>query len=209
MDLQIKFYDAITDGNLIFAEEHPRVELDNGVYSIQIGMGNKPESEDLTGGIPTELSTKSELWLEQVVNDEILAPRIMIGSTLFALKSEIAEKLATPGGESNALIVTSEGHILTADPLVIGGGDHGVPGVGSTSVGFNTKAVGQASVALGKDAEAAESSSIALGHFAEAGISFYRDWFRCFCPEYFCCCRTRKFSEHCFRRCGWKPSNDD
>ena len=122
VDLVIRFYDAETEGNLVFEEEHTNVALVNGIYSIQIGAGSMPGTEDPTGGIPDEVLGITELWLAESVNgSDELSPRLKIGSSIFALKSrfaEQAEQLVKPGTSEPSVFVDDEGNvgIATTDP---------------------------------------------------------------------------------------------
>ena len=113
VELEIHFFADATGGDAIFAEEHPNVELDNGVYSIVIGDGNT-----ISGNLNSLLGN-TDIWLEQVVDSEVLAPRIKIGSTLFALKAESAEQLVKKGSSEVSVIVNDQGNvgIGTTSPL--------------------------------------------------------------------------------------------
>ena len=113
VDLIVRFYgDAESEENLLFEEEHKAIPLTNGVYSIQIGQGVVPDTEDPSGGIPDGVFTVSNLWLTETVDggDE-LAPRLNIGSTIFALKSKFAEGLGNPQAGQASVLVNSSGNV--------------------------------------------------------------------------------------------------
>ena len=112
VNLVIRFYDAETEGNLLFQEEHKQIQLTNGVYSIQIGNGFELGTEMPTNSISAAIFGVPELWLSESVNggDE-LEPRLKAGSSIFALKSHFAEQLVRPGTSSVELIVNVSGEI--------------------------------------------------------------------------------------------------
>lgn len=70
------------------------------------------------------------------------------------------------GGTYPDPIVVSGTHFV--DPLVIGTGSHGTPGVRSTTIGTNASAAGLAATALGNAATASAQDSVAIGEASEA-----------------------------------------
>ena len=107
VNLVIEFYDADSQGNLLFSEEFNDIGLDDGVYSIQIGMGT------ILSGAITDLinSQTNELWLAESIDGQALTPRIRIGSSLFALKARHAEELVIPGTTKSAVRVNNMGYL--------------------------------------------------------------------------------------------------
>ena len=137
VDLLIRFYDGAVDGNIVFEEEHNGVELTRGVYSIKIGTGLVPGTEDSTGGISVAPNI-SQLWLAVTVNNgEELMPRTGIGSVIFAIKSEFSESLINPTAVEPAVIVDSSSNvgIGTDDPSVKLEVDGEIKGFGTIPVG--------------------------------------------------------------------------
>ena len=112
VDLVIRFYDAETEGNLLFEEEHKKIQLVNGSYSIQIGKGLEPGTETPTNGIPDTLFGVPELWLTESVNGGgELMPRLNIGSSIFALRSKAAEQLVKPDSSEPSVFVSNSGQV--------------------------------------------------------------------------------------------------
>ena len=112
VDLVIRLYDSEIEGNLLFEEEHKQIQLTNGVYSIQIGEGFDPGTNNLTGGIPNSVLDGSTLWLGEAVNDsDELTPRLSIGASIFSLKSQFSEQLVLPGTSSPAVFIDSQGQV--------------------------------------------------------------------------------------------------
>ena len=121
-DLLIRIFDAQSGGNLLFQEEHDNVNLNNGVYSIQVGKGDIPFTNDPSGGLPAAVVSADppEAWIEVEVddNDNPVFSRVNIGSVLFALKSTFSESLVKPNTSEIALSVDADGRvgIGTTDP---------------------------------------------------------------------------------------------
>ena len=107
VDLVIEFYDAESEGELLYSEEFNNVELDNGVYSIQVGMGA------ISSGSIMDLidPQKDQIWLSETVDQQVLTPRIKIGSSIFSLKARYAEELLIPDNSGSAVNVNNLGYI--------------------------------------------------------------------------------------------------
>jgi hypothetical protein len=81
VDLTIRFYDAQTEGNLLFEETHENVARADGLFTIQIGA----ESPD---GVPNSALDAAEVWLGIAVNGGAeLTPRQCVTAAPFALNT--------------------------------------------------------------------------------------------------------------------------
>jgi len=84
----VRVYDAATSGTLKYQENHNGVSVDDGVYAFLVGTQTK------TGGDSTwsvELwNCCSTLFLEIVVNGEILSPRHRLAAAPFAFQANLA-----------------------------------------------------------------------------------------------------------------------
>lgn len=88
MAFVLRVYDASSNGNLVYSENHT-VTVDDGTYSFIIGNGS--------GGSPTYgpdlFDTTGELWVEVEVETEILTPRHRLLSAPFSVQSDNAQTL--------------------------------------------------------------------------------------------------------------------
>ena len=76
VSLAFKFYDAATDGNLLWSETHAEVVVSDGIYSIALGS---------TTPIPASVFTQDGIYLELAINNETMTPRQLITSAGQAL----------------------------------------------------------------------------------------------------------------------------
>ena len=67
--LAFKFYDAETDGNLLWSETHEGVVVVDGIYSVVLGA---------TTPIPASVFAQDGIYLELAINNETMAPRQLI-----------------------------------------------------------------------------------------------------------------------------------
>ena len=67
VNMSFRVYDAESDGNLFWMEEHTNITLNNGIYNILLGDGNT-----LIGSFDINLFSKDSRWPEVVVNGEVL-----------------------------------------------------------------------------------------------------------------------------------------
>ena len=81
VSVEVRFYDAATDGNLLWSETHPDVPRPGGVFVINIGS-------QTSGGIPAETIDATEVWLGISINNGgELAPRTRLTSTPYSLNT--------------------------------------------------------------------------------------------------------------------------
>jgi hypothetical protein len=92
--MEFSFYDAESDGNLIWGPEIQRVEIDNGLFHVLLGSVEPILSSALIGNI----------YLQITVNDETLLPRE-------ALVSNVADQLVVSGDQTAML----EGNLKVGD----------------------------------------------------------------------------------------------
>ena len=105
VSITISLYDAATDGQLLFTEQHNNTPLNKGVFSLYVGSAT-------VGGLPDNAISTSEVWLGiQVNGDAELQPRTQIVMAPFALKSFAAEMLTIPDSMTPALSVSPIGNI--------------------------------------------------------------------------------------------------
>ncbi len=109
--LRITLFDADTGGATLFDEEHDAVSLTNGVYTIQIGAGDVPGTNDPSGGIPDAAALATDVWLEVSVDGVVLSPRKQLGSVMFAIKSRFAEELLNPSTGDSVIHVNAVGNV--------------------------------------------------------------------------------------------------
>ena len=112
VDLRIRFYDDATAGTVLFDEEHANIQLKNGVYAIQIGSGVVPGTANASGGLSENLVGISQLWLGVSVDgQEELTPRTNIGSVIFALKAEFAEKIVSVNSTNPGIVMDQANNV--------------------------------------------------------------------------------------------------
>ena len=79
-----KIFDAQTDGNLLWSEEHPSITVTKGVFNVVLG-----ESEPLAG-----ILAKNNLYLSiSVEEDPEMLPRQKLESAVFAMRAGVAESV--------------------------------------------------------------------------------------------------------------------
>ncbi len=83
VDIEVRFYDAETGGNLLWSETHPSVARPEGLFTINIGS-------QTTGGIPAAAlpSATDEVWLSVSVNQGAeLTPRQRVTAAAYSLNT--------------------------------------------------------------------------------------------------------------------------
>ncbi|MCK6485204.1 MAG: hypothetical protein HUU22_05530 [Phycisphaerae bacterium] len=105
--MEFRLYDhpAGAPGAVLFSETHPIVVVEQGLFSVAIGS--------LTpGGVPDAAFDAAEIHLGITVNGGAeLAPRTVVGTTPFALKSRSAEQLVVPNSFAPAVVVAPDGKV--------------------------------------------------------------------------------------------------
>jgi microcystin-dependent protein len=105
-----KIYDAPTGGTL-FRTEQQTVTIDKGHFSVLLGEGSVSGSIQSLAAL-FQSATASDRFLELVVNDRAMAPRIQFVTSPYAMLARSANQLVDVAG--NAVIVsTGTGLTLT------------------------------------------------------------------------------------------------
>jgi hypothetical protein len=72
-------YDAPTAGNLIWGpESHDNVPVSNGLFNVQLGS-------QVPGGIPASVLDDGGVWLQVIVEGDVLSPREKLAAVPFAI----------------------------------------------------------------------------------------------------------------------------
>jgi hypothetical protein len=88
VDLELRIFDALTEGTQWYSEEHLAVPLDaTGGFSVQLGQGTSVDTYDAL------LFADADRWLEVVVGIEVLTPRQIIGAVPWALIAQQANEI--------------------------------------------------------------------------------------------------------------------
>jgi hypothetical protein len=143
LSVTFKLWDALTSGNLIYAESQ-LVTVANGSFNVQIGTGSVQAPPNLAF---TGVAFDKPYWLEVTVGAEILTPRQPLASSATTLRARVADSLAAvPGtGTGNtalgagSLSVNNTGYDNTAT------GDSALYG---NTTGYNNTANGYGTLAL-------------------------------------------------------------
>jgi hypothetical protein len=90
------FFTAQSGGSAIWSENHPSVQVTDGIYSVQLGS------------LTPNLFENNELYLEVEVGGETLVPRQQITSTAFSMKAGDADTVA--GLTPPEIVATSHTH---------------------------------------------------------------------------------------------------
>ncbi|MCO6437601.1 MAG: hypothetical protein J5J06_10975 [Phycisphaerae bacterium] len=115
VDLDVRFYDDATAGNLLYSETHTAVPLVNGVFTVEIGSQSG-------FGVPDTAFDATEVWLSLAVNGGAeLTPRVRIGMVPFAAKAQSAEQLVRPYTFAPAVVVQSNGDVEMVGALDVSG----------------------------------------------------------------------------------------
>ena len=77
-------YDAETDGNLLWQENHSSVMVTKGLFDLILGSENP---------LPDTLSFSAQYWLQVSVDGEILSPRIPLASVPYSFRSLVADSV--------------------------------------------------------------------------------------------------------------------
>lgn len=93
IDVELRIFDAPTEGSLLFTETHPGVALLDGVFSLPLG------GQQLLD--PSVFASPGPRWLEVVAGGELLSPRQQILSVPYCLDS------ATVGGQTPLQLATA------------------------------------------------------------------------------------------------------
>jgi len=93
--LQFAIYDAATGGNLLWTETHANVPVSDGLFSVRLGS-------QTSGGLPLDVFSGGDVWLETTVEGETLTPREKLAAVPFAmmageLDGDISGDLAVEG----------------------------------------------------------------------------------------------------------------
>ena len=86
-----------SDGSAIWSENHPSVQVTDGIYNVQLG------------GLTPSLFENDELYLEVDVEGETLVPRQQLTSTAFSMRAATAEDAETLDGKDSSEFADS-GH---------------------------------------------------------------------------------------------------
>lgn len=115
VELDVRFYDDATGGNVLYSETHAAVPLVQGVFSIEIGSQNG-------FGVPDTAFDATEIWLGLSVNGGAeLTPRVRIGMVPFAAKAQSSEQLVRPYTFAPAVMVQSNGEVEMSGALDVAG----------------------------------------------------------------------------------------
>ncbi|MDJ0786973.1 MAG: hypothetical protein QNK05_09230 [Myxococcota bacterium] len=88
--IQVRIFDALTDGTALFSEEHGAVSVAaDGRFELSIGNGTP-----IQGSLDASLFSDPNRFLELSVDGEVLAPRQRLGSVGFALRAAEASQVA-------------------------------------------------------------------------------------------------------------------
>ncbi len=107
VSLQLKVYDAATDGTLLYVDSNT-VSVVDGMYSTLLG------DDTATFGDFAAALDSVELWVEAEVDGQVLAPRFRISSAPYALRSADAETL---GGQLPSAYATGTPVYAESDPV--------------------------------------------------------------------------------------------
>lgn len=80
-------YDFVTNGTLLYEEDHGAVNVVSGVYSVEIGGGFSTNA-GLHPNIQTAILSSNPLWLQVSVNNDVLSPRTQITAVATAISAE-------------------------------------------------------------------------------------------------------------------------
>jgi hypothetical protein len=83
-------FSSSSGGSAIWSENHPSVQVTDGIYSVQLG--------DLT----VDLFENNELYLEVEIEGETLVPRQQLTSTAFSMKAAKSEDADTLDGKDSS-----------------------------------------------------------------------------------------------------------
>ena len=107
VNMSFSVYDVETEGTALWSEDHAEVALDNGVYNVLLGDGTT-----ISGSFDINLFSQDNLWLEVIVNGEVLTPRISFTSSAFGFKAKSSDIAAEADHAQNA---DTAQHATTAD----------------------------------------------------------------------------------------------
>ncbi len=82
VDLEVKIFDALTAGNLLYHEVHSGEALLGGSFEIEVGSGSV-----VTGTFDSSLFTQPDRWLEVLIDGTPFGPRERLRSAPAALES--------------------------------------------------------------------------------------------------------------------------
>ena len=144
LDMRFNLYDVETAGDSIWTATVTDVPIVHGLFDVDLG--------------PIDLTFDQQYWLEIIVADNVLAPRIKLASSPYAFRAAIADSVA--GGGSGA----------DADWTIAGVNMYAAP---SGNVGIGTASpMNKLQVEAGADtAIYATGSDDAVGYFNNTAIS--------------------------------------
>lgn len=115
---RLSLWDSSAAGTVVWSDDERALLVVAGVLVVDIGA-QRP--------LPPRVFSE-QLWLELVIDDQVLAPRVRIGSTPHALEAAHAAQCATLEGlpaeaiDTLAEMAASTRRVLFARPLGCGGG---------------------------------------------------------------------------------------
>lgn len=105
-DFNFAVYDAETDGNILWEEDHIDVVVAGGIFNVFLGKGTG-------GGSLSSVFTGNDLWVEVMVNGEILTPRQSVGSVAYSFHSNTATSAEdVPNKDINPNSITIDGTMV-------------------------------------------------------------------------------------------------
>ena len=102
VDLDLRIWSAAVGGSLLYAEEHLATPLNSdGGFVVQLGLGGP-----LSGSFDASLFSGIERHVEVVVDGEVLAPRLMIGSVPWSFIAETADEVSPDAASLQGVMPT-------------------------------------------------------------------------------------------------------
>jgi hypothetical protein len=159
-DMTFFLYNADLGGSQLWTETQLNVAVANGIYNVQLGAVNALSSSVFDSGA---------VWLEVVVEGEVLSPRQLVTATAYALKALKAEDADALIGNTIADLdarYVQEGESGVVSSAMIADGAVSASDLGADSVGasqIETGAVGTSEIIDGQvtAADLADGTAIA------------------------------------------------
>ena len=101
VSLEIRIYDAESDGNMLWKAAFNSVAIEDGYFSVMLSQGSGPDGQPV--GVSTVFLEHDATWLTVLVdNGPELVPRQTIGSVPYAIRVAQADNASTIEGFSLA-----------------------------------------------------------------------------------------------------------
>jgi hypothetical protein len=143
-DMTFFLYDANLGGTQLWTETQLDVTVTEGIYNVQLGA---------VSALSSGMFDSGAVWLEVVVEGEILSPRQRVTATAYALKAQDADALIGNTIADLDARYIQEGEVSAVTSAMIADGTVGASDLGANSVGasqIETGAVGTSEIIDGQ-----------------------------------------------------------